>query len=83
MPRMPGCSEWYKWKFLWCRSTVLENKERDNRGKIAMLVEKNIRDLNVNPYTLFAKKVGCVSTGNQLDGYNAITIAWGKFQVKE
>lgn len=41
-----------------------------------MFVEKNIKDLNMNPYTFFAKKWAALSTGNQSDGYNAMTIAW-------
>lgn len=42
-----------------------------------MFIEKNIKDLNMNPYTLFAKKWAALSTGNQSDGYDAMMITWG------
>ena len=42
-----------------------------------MLVEKKIEELTFNPYTLFAKKWAALSAGNERNGYNAMTIAWG------
>lgn len=42
-----------------------------------MLVEKNIEELNLNPYTLFSKRWAALSAGNEQDGFNAMTIAWG------
>lgn len=42
-----------------------------------MLVEKKIEEITVNPYTLFSKKWAALSVGNEQDGYNAMTIAWG------
>lgn len=34
-----------------------------------MYVEKNIEDINLNPYYLFAKKWDALSVGNSFDGY--------------
>lgn len=42
-----------------------------------MLVEKKITEWNQNPYTLFANDWAALSTGNEQDGVNAMTIAWG------
>ena len=42
-----------------------------------MFIEKNIEEVNFNPYTLFAERWAALSVGNQMDGYNAMTIAWG------
>lgn len=42
-----------------------------------MLVEKKITELNLNPYTLFANDWAAISTGNEEEGVNAMTIAWG------
>ena len=39
VPGVSCCGKWHKWKFLWGRSTVLEEKERDNRGGITMLMD--------------------------------------------
>ena len=42
-----------------------------------MFIEKEIRQMDLNPYTLFAEKWAVLSAGNQENGYNAMTIAWG------
>lgn len=42
-----------------------------------MFIEKNISDIEINPYTLFAKRWAALSVGNHAEEYNAMTIAWG------
>lgn len=39
--------------------------------------EIEIDKLNLNPMTLFGKDWGIISAGNQENGYNGMTIAWG------
>ena len=42
-----------------------------------MLKEINIRELQVNPVTLFAEDWMALCAGNETRGYNAMTVAWG------
>ncbi len=42
-----------------------------------MFREIRIEELQVNPITLFGKDWCVVSAGNETDGYNGMTIAWG------
>lgn len=42
-----------------------------------MFIERNISEMDINPYTLFSKKWAALSAGNEKDGFNAMTIAWG------
>lgn len=42
-----------------------------------MFIEKSMSEININPYTLFADRWAALSAGNQVDGYNIMTIAWG------
>jgi len=39
--------------------------------------EIKIQDLQINPFTLFGKDWMALAAGNEQDGYNAMTIAWG------
>lgn len=39
--------------------------------------EIKIQDLHVNPFTLFSKDWMALAAGNEQDGYNAMTVAWG------
>lgn len=41
--------------------------------------EINFKDMSANAYNLFAKKWFALAAGNETDGYNAMTIAWGQF----
>lgn len=40
--------------------------------------EIDVTKLNMNAYELFAKKWFALTAGNETDGYNAMTIAWGQ-----
>lgn len=42
-----------------------------------MFREINIDELSMNPYTMFSDEWAALSEGNENDGYNAMTIAWG------
>ena len=42
-----------------------------------MFVEKRIEDLQLNPMTMFGKKWMALTAGNEKNGYNTMTVAWG------
>lgn len=39
--------------------------------------ELSIQELSLNPMTMFGKEWCVVAAGNEANGYNAMTIAWG------
>lgn len=41
------------------------------------LHEVDFRDLKINPYDLFDRQWAILAAGNESDGYNGMTIAWG------
>lgn len=48
-------------------------------GKRFVMQKIDFKKLNVSAYELFAKKWFALAAGNEADGYNAMTIAWGQF----
>ena len=42
-----------------------------------MFVEKRIEDLQLNPMTMFGKEWMALTAGNEKNGYNTMTVAWG------
>lgn len=42
------------------------------------LREIDYKDLKINPMTMFGDDWGLVAAGNEQNGYNAMTIAWGQ-----
>lgn len=44
-----------------------------------MLQEINMKDIKLNPMNDFGKDWMALTAGNEADGYNAMTIAWGHF----
>ena len=41
------------------------------------LKKLDIKDLQLNPFTMFAEDWGLLTAGNQAVGYNTMTISWG------
>ena len=39
--------------------------------------ELSIEDLEINPYTVFGKDWMALTAGDELSGYNTMTISWG------
>ncbi|MFQ6813907.1 MAG: hypothetical protein ACLRS2_16265 [[Clostridium] innocuum] len=39
--------------------------------------EISVKNMKLNPFTNFAKDWMALTAGNQKDGYNTMTVAWG------
>lgn len=50
---------------------------RENQQE-AVMKEISIHDLQLNPFDLFGRDWLALTAGNETDGYNTMTIAWGQ-----
>lgn len=57
---------------------MINQEKKDELLKYNNMKEINLKEFNINPLTCFSKDWALICAGNEENGYNAMTIAWGQ-----